>query len=96
MLFRSIKNAATQVYLHENEVLNENELFNEKILTRLRTREGLQWEEIRINFGTQALNNLKEALVKWKAYLEYDEPGVRLNLRGMLISDAICRDLFRT
>ena len=91
-----IKNAAMQVYQHENEVLNENELFNEKILTRLRTREGLQWEEIRINFGTQALNNLKEALVKWKSYLEYDEPGVRLNLRGMLISDAICRDLFRT
>lgn len=91
--------------LFEYEDLNEAERYNERIITRLRTRWGLDIRQLRTDFGTQAvrycLQNAAPHLQKGNLQQLAPTPDapegiLRLTRKGLFISDAIMSDLLHT
>lgn len=76
------------------EHLELNERFNEFVLTRLRTQKGIAWTDLEHSFEPAMYAHLPQVLNKWQLYLEVNAHGFCLNLKGMLMADAICSDLF--
>lgn len=79
----------------ESEVIDKNRAFNEYLLTRLRTKWGIDRQEIRKNFGalleTQCLENLSRFLQD-ESCMEKDGRYV-LTRKGKFISDYILSEL---
>lgn len=88
----------------ESELLSDDELREEMIMTRLRTREGIDIADFRRRFGDEAMGCLIRRADKWisngNMILELDgaswPPAGRLALTrsGIMISDEIMADLF--
>lgn len=78
------------------ELLNPKEAYNEYILTRLRTRKGLNRLEFSSRFGEkdwqELLDNLRQIP---DHYLLKEEGHIRLNREGWLQADGIAATLFR-
>lgn len=81
---------------YEKEILNPTEKHEEYLLTRLRTREGINIEEYKKMFGKEMYFNL---LKKVKSYNDPDalcisNNNISISRKGILTSDAIIVSLF--
>jgi oxygen-independent coproporphyrinogen-3 oxidase len=87
-----------------SEPLSPEERFNDLLITRLRTKWGIRTDEVRRRFGAErALNLRRDAdpfikrglldLVEQKTERDDQEQTLRLTPRGMLLCDAILREL---
>lgn len=79
------------------EVLNEVDSYNEFIMTRLRTREGVNVNRIKELFGVDLLRVHKGEIQQWieLGYMEHSGSMLRLTSEGLLLSDSICSELFK-
>lgn len=80
----------------EEEILTDTDRYNEYLLTRLRTRGGLDREDFEKRYSTgewvAVLDELSELP---EAFLSVTETGVGLSREGMLHADGIAAELFR-
>ncbi len=78
------------------EILNESEAYNEYLLTRLRTRKGVDRLEFSSRFGEKGWEDFLNHLDKIPCrYLLKEENRIRLNKEGWLQADGIAATLFR-
>jgi oxygen-independent coproporphyrinogen-3 oxidase len=79
----------------EQEILTKEEKYNDYIITRLRTKEGIDLEELNIKFGNTlfnyCLNNAEKFILQQK--LEIKKNFLTLTKAGIFISDSIFSDL---
>ena len=82
----------------ETEVLTETQKFNEYIMISLRTKEGLNLETIKTNWGEDKLTTMKSRLQKFKEHNLVNAAGTTIQLtnEAMLMADGIASDLFAT
>ena len=82
----------------ETEVLTETQKLNEYIMISLRTKEGLNLETIKTNWGEDKLTTMKRRLEKFKEHNLVNAAGTTIQLtnEGMLMADGIASDLFAT
>lgn len=77
------------------ETLSDEELYEELVLTRMRTCEGIDLEEVRMRFGPEFENriivNARKAIKE--GLLTRDKDHLRLTRAGVMISDDIILDL---
>ena len=82
----------------EEEQLGKEEKYNEMIITSLRTRKGLDMQELRMKFGENyydyCLKNARKYLND-EALMTLDNGIMKLRKRGIFISDMIMEDLMR-
>ncbi len=80
----------------EMEKLSEDERFNESLMLSLRTREGLDLDRLKKNFGREKTEWLLSSAEKFlrSTALERTPTHLRLTPSGIFLSDAILRDLF--
>ena len=81
----------------ENELLNEKDIYNEYIMTRLRTRRGINILEFKHLFGEgKALTVFKEMMEKHVTLgnLTTESGFLHLTRKGLFISDSVMSDLF--
>ena len=82
----------------EEELLGKEEKYNEMIITSLRTRKGLDMQELRMKFGENyydyCLKNARKYLND-EALMTLDNGIMKLRKRGIFISDMIMEDLMR-
>ena len=80
----------------EFETLTDLELREEMIMTRLRTREGIDLAEFRRRFGDEESAWLQRRAAKWidAGNLTVNDGCVALTKSGVMISDEIMADLF--
>lgn len=81
----------------EIEKLTSNDLFNEYIMTGLRTIWGVSFQKIKLNFGEDTLNHLKESAQPYikKCLLEIDKNQLLITTKkGKFLADGIASDLF--
>lgn len=80
----------------EFETLTDVELREEMIMTRLRTREGIDLADFRRRFGDEETGALLRRAAKWidAGDIGSDEGSVALTKSGVMISDEIMADLF--
>lgn len=79
----------TPYYIEER--LSDTELFDEMILTRMRMREGLDLNEVRDSFGSQAATRLLNNALKpmTDGSLKIEDDHLRLTRRGIMIADDV-------
>tara|TARA_R110002050_G_scaffold244268_1_gene380898 strand:- start:53909 stop:55039 length:1131 start_codon:yes stop_codon:yes gene_type:complete len=80
----------------EVEVLSKKDQFNEHILTRLRTKWGIDQNQIKMQFGASFQNNLKSLIQPYldsKHVLELENSFI-LSKKGKYLADKISSDLF--
>ena len=83
--------------LAESEVLNTDARFNECVMTRLRTAEGLDLNELQTRFGAPYLQGLKRELQSVpQAYYQLEDDALKLSRAGRLYADGIAAQLFKT
>ena len=79
----------------EKEELSEKEKYNEYVLTRIRTKWGINLQRLEIIFGAEIKRHFNECMAKYikskKAFIENDI--CRLSKEGLFISDEIMADL---
>jgi putative oxygen-independent coproporphyrinogen III oxidase len=80
---------------YEEETLTEKEKFIEYLITRLRTKWGMDYSDIKSQFGLVQNNEVLKRIEKWKAegFAEVTGAGVRLTEKGFFISDRIIGEL---
>lgn len=81
----------------ESEMLDQNTMFNEYLMTRLRTKWGINPGEIEENFGSRFVNKIAKDLKKLEEQellQRQDGRNFALTPRGMFISDTILAGLF--
>lgn len=81
---------------YEEECLSETDRFNDMVLTRLRTRSGIDQAEAEQAFAPALMHHLakqSEAYIR-QGLMEVTEGHLRITRRGIFISDTIIRDLF--
>lgn len=78
------------------EIMDEKTAYNEFILTRLRTAEGIDLEEMAALFGKEKTDCCLQHAHKYieHQYLERQGNRLRLKRKGIFISDGIMRSLF--
>jgi len=81
----------------ESEELTPNQLFNEFILTRLRTKWGINTIELREKFGKKNYKNFQEKIKPYlfKKEVNLSNNTVTLTDKGLLFADQISSDLFK-
>ncbi len=78
------------------EILTGDDEYNEFLLTRLRTRKGLNREDFSARFSPGEWLSLLEELEEIPAeYLVIEEDGIHLSREGLLHADGIAAELFR-
>ena len=82
---------------HTIERLERTELINEMIFTALRTRQGLDMEQLAEHFGQEVKDETLHLAHPHLAAgrLEFQEGRLRLTKRGILVSDDIMSDLMQ-
>lgn len=77
--------------MFQEEILSQEELREEMILTRLRTKEGIDIRQYSNLFGEEAMIRLKKASIPFmeRGLMETDGYHIHLSNRGVLISDEI-------
>lgn len=82
----------------EKETLTEKQRYNERIMTRLRTSEGLNLKDFKTEFGEQRFETLRTAvrdlMNRYPGCLEQRFEFIRLTRNGIMISNQIMSDLF--
>lgn len=83
-------------YAYRVEEETENQLYNEWVMTRLRTKWGLDINDLGTRFGRHYEETAAEILEKYSGDGDiHIENGIaRLTKKGIMISDMIFRDLF--
>lgn len=94
-----IKSLQTAVIPFEEEVLTDIELINEKIMTAIRTSEGLNMGSINEQYGEKhretILQNIQKALGKYgERKINFNSQILTLTNEGKLFADGIAADLF--
>lgn len=81
---------------YEEEHLSTDDRFNDMLLTRLRTRRGINCDTVRTSFGDKLSRYLLRQATPYlrQGCMEYDAPYLRIARRGIFISDSIIADLF--
>ena len=82
---------------HETERLTDDERFNEYVFTALRTRNGLNLDQLALRFGQELLESLLEAAAHHigKGALVMEASILRLTRQGIMLSDLVMSDLMR-
>ena len=82
----------------EEEILTETQRYNERIMTRLRTSEGLNLKDFEAEFGEQRFETLRTAVRdltnSYPGCLEQRSEFIRLTRNGIMISNQLMSDLF--
>jgi oxygen-independent coproporphyrinogen-3 oxidase len=80
----------------EQETLSEKDKLNELIMTRLRTKWGLNLEEVEEKFGSKSLSSLIKNANKHieNGNLFVEENKIKVSEKGMFFADGISSDLF--
>ena len=89
-----IEHAQKKTLQFNLESLSINERFNEYILTQLRKQKGIAWDSLQQSFEPPIYRHVPKILEKWNQCITLTNTGFHLNLKGMLMADAICSDLF--
>ena len=84
-----IENGAT----YREEILTDDELYDEKVMCRLRTREGLNINELEELKRSYLLQNAEKHLKK--GWLKLEGSQLSLTREGLFVSDAVMSDLMR-
>ncbi len=90
-----IQNLNKQETYFEIENLNKNDLYNEYLLTRLRTKWGIEETDFEHKFGKKRLEEFKTELIQKDKYINYHNGFISFNQAGKLLADKIVSDLFR-
>lgn len=95
-LDKYIKGVENGIDFYEIEVLNDSELLEERIMTGLRTAEGVSLSGVRRDFGEMAMNKiLKKAESALSAgYIVVKDDYIMLTDKGVMVSDEIILQLF--
>lgn len=82
----------------ESETLTACDRFNEYVMTRLRTAEGIDLDEVAARFGSQQAARVVRHAEGWIRAGALRREGSRLAVppRRMLVSDAVIEELFET
>ena len=83
--------------IYEEEILTRENQFNEYVMTALRTKEGIDLEFMREEFGAEQVENLIEGAGKFnleEERLMINEKNLRLTNKGKLFADGIAAELF--
>lgn len=82
---------------NEVEVLNENDRFNELVMIRLRMKEGLNSEEIKLNFPQEFYDDFLSEIRTHldNETIDFEEGNFRLTEKGKFLADGIAASLFR-
>jgi len=82
--------------LYETELLSDDERYEERIMTGLRTAEGIDPERIGAEFGTERLAHLVRQAERWLATGDLVRRGGRIAIppERFLVSDAVIEALF--
>lgn len=82
----------------ETETLTQHDHYNEYLLTRLRTAEGIDLQQLRTRFGELRLQKLQKAAQRWIEAGKLRDDGQRMSIppEQFLISDAVIEGLFET
>lgn len=77
------------------EELSKNDRFNDYIITRLRTKWGIDYDEIEQQFGNSAIEHIKPIAEKYikSQHLYQQNRTLKLNLDGLFISDEIMMEM---
>ena len=80
----------------ESEILTEKDQFNEQILTRLRTKWGLNMSSLRSQFGydMQKLQSANLNVWEKEGWIDLNGDVLRLTKKGFLFADYISSELF--
>ena len=91
-----IKNIESHRCCYEEEQLTTDDRFNDMLLTRLRTRRGIDCTQVAATFGSKLAHYLMQQATPYiqQGTMEYDAPYLRISRRGIFISDSIIADLF--
>ena len=82
---------------YETEQLSDKDVYNEYIMTRLRTRNGINLEELDCLYGENEVNTLfKETMERHLSLgnLTVESGHLRLTRKGLFISDSVMSDFF--
>lgn len=81
----------------EMEELSVSEQFNDYLLTHLRTRWGIQFDEVKTRFGEEYFSHLQKELARYKdaEVLNIDRVGAALTTKGKLVADRVISELMR-
>ena len=91
-----IKSMEAHRCCYAEEHLSTDDRFNDMLLTRLRTRRGINCDTVRTSFGDKLSRYLLRQATPYlrQGCMEYDAPYLRIARRGIFISDSIIADLF--
>jgi oxygen-independent coproporphyrinogen-3 oxidase len=93
---RYIESIEKDLPYYETEHLTEKEHFNDYLLTHLRTIWGVNFEDIRSQFGEAFITHFRKELQKYSSspFLKISEKGVSLTEQGMFVSDRMISEFF--
>ena len=82
----------------ETETLTDRDRYNEYVMTRLRTAEGIDLEEVEYLFGPERQTRLLHETARWTASGTLVEKARKIAIppERMLVSDAVIESLFET
>lgn len=91
-----VKHMAEGVLPEEMEILSDKNIHNEFLLTRLRTRQGLTFDDFEKRFGQPLKDQLIASIrgENFSPYFSMDENSLRLNKEGFLLADYLISELF--
>ncbi|MFO8054312.1 MAG: radical SAM family heme chaperone HemW, partial [Bacteroidales bacterium] len=80
----------------EKEILSTEQQFNEFIMLRLRTRRGIDMQEVARRFGSARHNALRRAFKKLRrpGLITFDKNTIFLTRKGFLYADGLAAELF--
>lgn len=78
----------------EIENLSNHDMYNEFVLTRLRTKWGIQTNDILQKFGQDVFNHFNQAVMQYPNEIINQNNTYILNAKGKLLADKIASDLF--
>ena len=81
---------------YEEEKETQGQLHNEWVMTRLRTRQGLDMDDFADRFGNECRTRASEVLRRYadSGDIVVENGTARLTKKGIMVSDMIFRDLF--
>lgn len=79
------------------ELLSERDQLNEYLMTQLRIVEGIDLGIMKDRWGFDLLSEEEESVTKWReaGLVKLEKNTFRLSRQGLMVSDAIIRELFR-
>jgi oxygen-independent coproporphyrinogen-3 oxidase len=78
----------------EEEIIDSRTALNEYLLTRSRTKWGLDLNYLKSEFGVDLLEDQKEVLAKYEGKYSIEKDTLILNRKGLLFADRFASDLF--